>query len=139
MATGDEELLAELRSNLDNIQGAAQLARERARDARTTLQDKAKMLSVTVGGYGDLHQITIHGDAYRDLPPAELADLIVKTAQRARTEAQQAAMAFAPQLTGDLVKLGDRARQAKSIEDLVESVVGLVSSASPRRDGTGAK
>ena len=83
---GDEELLAEMRSALDAVQTASDRARRQVQEARTTVRDKDHLLSVTVGGIGELRELTFHGDAYRELAPAELAALIVTTTTGARED-----------------------------------------------------
>lgn len=132
---GDEEMLAEMRSALESVQAAAERMRERVRQAKTTVEDKEKLLSVTVGGHGELTQITFHGDAYRRLAPAELADLIVTTVRTAREGAQRKAMAGAAELTGELPQLNAAARAAGTMDELVEGLVGLVSGGDDRRRG----
>jgi DNA-binding protein YbaB len=134
---GDEELLAEMRSALEQVQAASDRVRRQAREAKTTVRDRERLLSVTVGGEGELRQITFHGDAYRDLPPAELADLIVKTTTKARDEARRKLLAGAGAFTGDLPRLHDTARHASSIDELVEGIVGMVSGAGEDRRGAG--
>ena len=126
MMQGDDELLDQLRSRLADIESASRRARQHAREARNTAQDKEKLMTATVGGRGELQQIVFHGIAYRDLPPAELADVIVRTVARAREKAQESAMAIASELTGDMYSMGDKAKNAKSIDELVESVIGFV-------------
>lgn len=133
MSLGDEELLAEMRSALGLVQAASDRMRRQVQQARTTVRDKERLLSVTVGGQGELCELTFHGDAYRQLAPAELADLIVTTAAKAREGARRRAMAGAAELTGDLTRLSDTARTAGSIDELVEGVVGLVTTAGDRR------
>ena len=93
-ALGDEELLAEMRSSLDRVNRAAERVRRQVRRSRTTVEDRDRLLSVTVDGHGDLCELTFHGEDYVDLPPAELADLIVKTVTAARLEARRKAMAL---------------------------------------------
>jgi DNA-binding protein YbaB len=134
MTSNDEELLAEMRSSLSAIQEASDRARQRARERRTTLQDKEKLLSATVGGYGELRQITFHGDAYRDLAPAELADLIVKTVRRAHDDAQRLVQQDSVTVAGDLFGLTGTAHRASSIDELIEGIAGLASGAGDRRD-----
>ncbi|GAA2216574.1 YbaB/EbfC family nucleoid-associated protein [Micromonospora olivasterospora] len=83
---GDEELLAEMRAALDEVEAMADRVRRRVPRSKATVEEKKKLLSVTVGGQGELTRITFNRDAYRRLAPAELADLIVTTApQRGRT------------------------------------------------------
>ncbi|GAB3156680.1 hypothetical protein GCM10027290_54920 [Micromonospora sonneratiae] len=135
---GDEELLAEMRSALDGVQATADRVRRRVNQAKTTVEDKKKLLSVTVGGHGELTQITFNGDAYRQLAPAELADLIVATARTAREGAQRKVMAGTAELTGDLFRLGDTARTAASMEQLIEGIVGLASAGDDRQRGRSA-
>lgn len=130
---GDEELLAQMRSALDQVRGASDRARQRARQSRTTAQDKERLLTVTVGGQGELVELAFNGDAYQDLAPAELADLIVKTTASARQEAQRKAMAAVTALGLDLGRLDAAARGARSVDELVESIVGAVTGAGDRR------
>ncbi|MEU5941631.1 YbaB/EbfC family nucleoid-associated protein [Micromonospora sp. NPDC047548] len=138
MSLGDEELLAEMRSALKDVEATADRVRQRVREAKTTVEDKKKLLSVTVGGHGELTRITFNGDAYQQLAPAELADLIVTTARTAREGAQRKAMAGTAELTGDLSRLGDTARTAATMEELIEGIVGAVSGGDDRRRGRAA-
>ena len=126
-ALGDEELLAEMRAALEEMQSTSDRVRKQVRDAATTVRDKEQRLSVTVGGHGELSQITFHGDAYRDLAPAELAELIVKTAKTARDGAQRKAMAGTSVLAGDLNQLRGAAKSATSVDELIEGIVSMVS------------
>ncbi|MFI0793781.1 YbaB/EbfC family nucleoid-associated protein [Micromonospora rubida] len=134
---GDEELLAEMRSALEQVQAASDRVRQQVREAKTTVRDKERLLSVTVGGQGELRQLTFHGDAYRQLAPAELADLIVKTTEKARDDALRKLMAGAAALTDDLPRLHDTACRASSVDELVEGIVGMVSAAGHGRPGGG--
>src|SRR5262249_55810382 len=75
--------------------------------------DKNKIMTVTVAGRGELKEIKFRGDAYRELAPAELADLLVKTIEEARRAAQERAldgiqelMHEVPPLSGDLTEMG---------------------------------
>ncbi len=47
-----------------------------------------RQVSVTVDGRGEITELTFHGRAYRSLPPAELANMIVDTIRRARESAR---------------------------------------------------
>jgi hypothetical protein len=98
------------------------------------VEDKGHVLSVTVGGHGELSELAFHGDEYRRLAPAELAHLIVATVARAREGALRKAMAGAAELTGELTRMSDRARDATSIDELVEGIVGMVTAGDERRD-----
>ncbi|GAA2217882.1 YbaB/EbfC family nucleoid-associated protein [Micromonospora olivasterospora] len=135
---GDEELLVEMRAALDEVEAAADRVRRRVARSKTTVEDKKKLLSVTVGGQGELTRITFNGDAYRQLAPAELADLIVTTARTAREGAQRKTMAGTAELLADHAGLGDIARSATSMEELFEGVTGLASNKADRQKGRAA-
>jgi len=124
---GDEELLAEMTMALDRVREQSNRIRDQVRTAKTTVQDRERLLSATVDGHGELRQLVFHGDAYRDLAPAELADLIVQTVAKAKDGARRKAMAGVQALTDDLPGLGDTARGAATVDELIEGIVGLVS------------
>jgi DNA-binding protein YbaB len=124
---GDEELLAEMTAALNRVREQSDRLRDQVRRARTTVQDRERLLSATVDGHGELRQLVFYGDAYRDLAPAELADLIVQTVMRAKVDARRKAMAGVEALSADLPGLGDTARRATTMDELIEGIVGLVS------------
>lgn len=136
-ALGDEELLAEMRAGLDRVHRVAERVRRQVRRARTTVEDREHLLSVTVDGHGDLCELVFRGEEYRDLPPAELADLIVRTTTGARLTARRKAMAGTGDLAADLGDIGTAARRAGSVEELVESIVGAVTAAGDRNGKAG--
>jgi DNA-binding protein YbaB len=108
--------------------------RQRIRDSSTTVQDRERQLSVTVGGHGELTGLVFHGEVYHDLAPAELADLIVKTVASAAAKARRKAVAGAGDLMSGLGQLDAAARSAGSMEELVESVVRQVTASDRRRN-----
>ncbi|WP_320065631.1 YbaB/EbfC family nucleoid-associated protein [Micromonospora sp. RTGN7] len=134
-ALGDEELLAEMRSALEQVQAESDRVARQVRETKTTVQDKERRLSVTVGGQGELLQLTFHGDGYRRLAPAELANLIVTSVEKARDDALRKLMAGTAALADDLPRLHDTARQATSIDELIEGIAGVVGAAGDRRPG----
>ncbi|MGC4807648.1 YbaB/EbfC family nucleoid-associated protein [Micromonospora sp. DT233] len=138
-AIGDEELLAEMRSALEQVQATSDRLRQQVREAKTTVRDKDRRLSATVGGEGELTQLTFHGDAYRQLAPAELAELIVKTVAKAREAAQRKLLAGTAMLTDDLPQLHDTARRATSVDELIEGIVSAVGAAGDVRPGGGRR
>jgi len=123
---GDEELLAEMTAALSRVREQSDRIRQQVRQ-KTTVQDRERLLSATVDGHGELRQLLFHGDAYRELAPAELADLVVRTVAKARDGARRKTMAGVRALTGDLPGLGDTARGAATVDELIEGIVGLVS------------
>jgi DNA-binding protein YbaB len=101
--------------------------RIRAEGSQVTVQasDRNKVLSLTVNGKGDVQELKFRGDAYRDLAPAELADLIVKTIERARRDAQGRARAGRQELLRGLPQSMGRLAEVRSAEELVEAVDDL--------------
>ncbi|GAA2224081.1 hypothetical protein ACFY2R_28035 [Micromonospora olivasterospora] len=94
---GEEELLAEMRSALAEVEAAADRVGRRVARGKAAVEDQKKLRSVTLAGHG-VTRITFNEDAYRELAPAELAelaDLIATTARTAREEAQRKTMAGA--------------------------------------------
>jgi DNA-binding protein YbaB len=86
--------------------------------------DKSKILSVTVSGHGELRELRFRGDAYRELAPAELADLLVKTIEQARQTARQRALEGVQELMRELPPIG-RLSEVGSTDDFVEELLGL--------------
>nr|MDT0664134.1 YbaB/EbfC family nucleoid-associated protein [Micromonospora sp. DSM 115978] len=105
---GDEQLEAALAELVRTDEVAQRVLREGA-EVTAKASDKNKIMTVAVGGRGELKEIKFRGDGYRELAPAELADLLVKTIERARADARERALAGAqglmrgiPALDGDL-------------------------------------
>jgi hypothetical protein len=97
--------------------------RRQGEEASFRASDRNKLFSVTVDGRGEIRELTFRGDGYRELPPAELADLLVKTIERARTEARRRALAGAQELMrelpfpmGDLAEVGSTEELTKEIQ-----------------------
>ncbi|MFE0019818.1 YbaB/EbfC family DNA-binding protein [Amycolatopsis sp. NPDC059021] len=53
----------------------------------TTTRAKDRSLSVSFNGRGELTELKFHGTKYREMPPAQLAHVIVETMTAARVEA----------------------------------------------------
>jgi len=124
---GDEQLLTEMAAALDRVREQSDRIRAQVRQAKTTVQDRERLLSATVDGHGELRQLVFHGDAYRDVAPAELADSIVQTVAKARDGARRKTVASVQAFTHGLPALGDTARSAATVDELIEGIVGLVS------------
>ncbi|CAO5147320.1 YbaB/EbfC DNA-binding family protein [Frankia sp. AiPs1] len=101
-------------------------ARIRTEGAEVSFQatDRNKLLSVTVGGQGEIRELRFRGDAYRELAPAELADLLVKTFEQARQGARARALAGMQELMRGLPPIGRLADMA-SIDELVDELTGM--------------
>ncbi|OHV30840.1 hypothetical protein CC117_27370 [Parafrankia colletiae] len=121
---GDEQMEAALAELVRTDELAARILRESEQITQQT-SDKNKILTVIVGGRGELREIRFRGDAYRELAPAELADVLVKTIEQARRTAQQRALADAQQLmhqmpavAGDLTSLANAEDFAQELLDV---------------------
>ena len=119
---------------LARTQETADRVRRQTAEVKFTARDKDRLLSATVGGRGELREVTFHGDEYRELAPAELGALLVKTIEQARAGARQRAMASIGDLVADLPRLRATAQGASSFEDLLEGLVGLVTRPGPADD-----
>ena len=78
------EAMAELdkqRTNLNRLHGSME-------EVTGSARSKRRQISVTVDARGDITEFKFHGTGYRNLSPAELADLIVQTIRQAREAAQ---------------------------------------------------
>ncbi|EFC84682.1 hypothetical protein FrEUN1fDRAFT_2237, partial [Parafrankia sp. EUN1f] len=65
------------------------------------------------------------GDGYRDLAPAEFADLLVKTIEQARAGARSIALAGLRDLMLELPSPIGRMGEVDSSEELVEELLGM--------------
>ncbi len=79
-----ERVLADIekkREDLERIQRSLNESTGSARSAR-------RQVSATVDARGEITALKFHGQGYRSLPPAELADIIVSTIREARVAAR---------------------------------------------------
>ncbi|SNQ46309.1 conserved hypothetical protein [Frankia canadensis] len=102
-------------------------SRIRTEGAAVTFEasDRNRLLSVTVGAQGDVRELRFRGDGYRDLAPAELADLLVKTIEQARLGARAKALAGMRELMVDLPSPVGRLGEVASVDELVEELAGM--------------
>ncbi|OAA29206.1 hypothetical protein UG55_100317 [Frankia sp. EI5c] len=108
MLFGEDEMEAAL-AQLARIDETASRILEQGSGLRETATDRNRTVSVTVDGRGEVHEVHFRGEAYRDLAPAELADLLVRTIGQARRAAREKALAgladlplAVPPVDGDL-------------------------------------
>ena len=86
-----EQAATELRQQGERIQGfQAELARR-----STTVVSKDRMVSATVSGAGKVTALSIKGNRYRMMPPAELANIVMETVNAALEQASAETMAAA--------------------------------------------
>jgi DNA-binding protein YbaB len=86
-----EQAAAELREQGERIRGfQAELERR-----STTVVSKDRMVTVTVAGTGKVTELSIKGNRYRMMPPAELANVVMETVNAALEQASSETMAAA--------------------------------------------
>lgn len=125
MALFDDNQMEALVAELAHTEEIAKRIREHGAQRSHRTSDKNKLLSVTVGGRGEIRDLTFRGDGYRELAPAELADLLVKTIERARVEARRQALAGLQELMLELPAPVGNLAEAQSAEELVDEVLGM--------------
>ncbi|MBO4207303.1 YbaB/EbfC family nucleoid-associated protein [Micromonospora echinofusca] len=76
--------LEELAAEYHRMREAALRAQERMRTATATVTSPKGLVTVVVGAQGEVRSITFASRAYRNMAPAELADAILDTINRAR-------------------------------------------------------
>ncbi|GAA4531756.1 YbaB/EbfC family nucleoid-associated protein [Amycolatopsis samaneae] len=58
-------------------------------EASTTIRAKDQSLEMTFDGRGELTELTFNPSKYREMPPAQLASVIIETLRKGRAESQQ--------------------------------------------------
>lgn len=84
MASPLEDALDRAVAEAERLGAAAEELRAGMAAVTAEATSRDRCLTVTVGAAGELAAVAFHGDAYRALAPAELADVLVETARRAR-------------------------------------------------------
>ncbi|CAJ61610.1 MULTISPECIES: YbaB/EbfC family nucleoid-associated protein [Frankia] len=125
MALFDESQVEAALAELAHTEEVTERIRRQGAEASYRTSDKNKLLSVTVGGQGEIRDLTFRGDGYRDLAPAELADLLVKTIERARQEVRRRVLVGMQELMLELPSPVGGLAEAGSAEELVEELLGM--------------
>ncbi|CUU56046.1 YbaB/EbfC DNA-binding family protein [Parafrankia irregularis] len=125
MGLFDESLLEAARAELARTEEVTARIRREGAAVRHQASDRGKLLTVTASGDGEITAISFRGDGYRDLAPAELADLLVKTIEQARTGARSIALAGLQDLMLDLPSPIGRLGEVDTSEELVEELLGM--------------
>ncbi|WP_261571079.1 YbaB/EbfC family nucleoid-associated protein [Frankia gtarii] len=125
MALFDDNQLEAAMAELARTEEVTERIRRRGEETTYRTTDKNKLLSVTVGGRGELRELTFRGDGYRDLAPAELADLLVKTIERARKEVRRKVMAGVQELMLELPSPVGNLAEVDSAEGLVDELARM--------------
>ncbi|GAB6901839.1 YbaB/EbfC family nucleoid-associated protein [Kineosporia succinea] len=129
-----EDELGEFRRAQDELDQVRQLAddiRMRGNSAVHKATPKNKMFTVTVGGRGEVQDITFRASAYRSLAPAELGKLLVETIEEARSQAIAAGMASIAELTPNAALPLDLMNPASTMDDLMDSLLDAAGRSMP--------
>ncbi|GLY33790.1 YbaB/EbfC family nucleoid-associated protein [Kineosporia sp. NBRC 101731] len=118
--TGDFE---RAQGELDEVRRLAEDIRTRGDAAVFKVTPKNKMFTVTVGGRGNVQDITFRATAYRSLAPAELGKLLVETIEQAREQAVSAAMASIAEISPTTAMPLDLLKPASSMDELMDSLL----------------
>jgi DNA-binding protein YbaB len=110
-----DQLLEEYRSRLASI-GDFQ---RQIKEISAAVTSKGQRVKVTVGAQGDLVAIEFPTSAYKRMAPAELAEVIVSTAEEAKAKALEAVRALTAPLSSATV---DWAEMIKGNADLSQAL-----------------
>jgi DNA-binding protein YbaB len=89
MTSAFESAINEAMAELEKQRKTMVQLTESLNEITGSARSKRRQVSVTVDGRGDITELTFHGQAYRSLPPADLASIIVETIQDAKQAAQE--------------------------------------------------
>jgi DNA-binding protein YbaB len=78
------ELMAQMEKQRDDLMRLQQNAGE----VNVTARSKRRQVSVTVNGAGDVVDLKFHGQTYQNLPPNDLAKIILDTISDAKRQAR---------------------------------------------------
>lgn len=96
MNFGGDNRLDELAAEYRRLREAAMEAQHRMQTATATATSTKGLVTAVVGAQGELQELKFHSRSYRDLPPAELAHVILDTVRRARESVLRDVMAVLP-------------------------------------------
>ncbi|MEX5636807.1 YbaB/EbfC family nucleoid-associated protein [Parafrankia sp. FMc2] len=131
----DDEMLDTALANLARTGEAAQRMMREGDDVTSRASDRTRMVTVTVGGHGTLKKIVFRGDAYRELPPAELADILVKTIERARQKARDRALAMVQDLLHDVPVVGLDIPRPENADEFMSELFDMFTQNIPEAGG----
>ena len=130
MLANDDQLQSAL-SGLKEAKRSANEVRRRTADKTFKASPKNKMFTIAVGGRGELKSLVFRSDDYRSLPPAELAELLVSTFEKARRESITAALEGLSGLITQVPMPTEMLSQATSVDDFMSTLIEATSQALP--------
>ncbi|ONH62029.1 hypothetical protein CcI49_00910 [Frankia sp. CcI49] len=139
MGLFDDDLMEAALAELARTEEVTARIRREGVAARHRASDRGKLLTVTASGDGKITDISFRGDAYRELAPAEFADLLVKTIEQARSGALDTALAGMRDLMLELPSSIGRLAEVQSSDELVEELLGMFTRNIPDDDASPAQ
>jgi DNA-binding protein YbaB len=88
MTSGFESTLNEVMADIEKQRNALVTLQQGLNEVTGEARSARRQVSVTVDARGEIVELKFHGQGYRNLPPAELANIIVATIRDARAAAQ---------------------------------------------------
>ncbi|MGW2561411.1 YbaB/EbfC family nucleoid-associated protein [Streptomyces sp. NPDC001514] len=98
MKPSNEALLQEIMEDFRKTRDTFLEVQRNLTSLQASAQSPDRTLTATVDAHGQLASIVFRGTAYRDMPGARLADLIVSTVRRAQADLQRQANSTASAL-----------------------------------------
>jgi hypothetical protein len=117
-----EAAFADLRAQRDKIVEFDAAMKTR----RTVVTSKNRMVSATVDCRGKLVELSLKGNRYRSMAPAELAALVVETVATAQDKALKEALAAAAELMPRAAKFAGLADGDLDADRMYEAAVQMV-------------
>jgi hypothetical protein len=116
-----ETALADLRAQREKIRefDAASAAR------RTVVTSKNRMVAATVDSRGKLVELSLKGNRYRSMAPAELASLIVETVAKAQEDALKTSLTAAAELLPRALKFAGPDGAAPDLDGMFDTAFKL--------------
>jgi DNA-binding protein YbaB len=134
-----ENQLEAAQAQLEETRRLSEDLRRQTSEAVFKATPKNKMLTVTVGGQGELQSLVFRGDAYRSLAPAELAQLIVKTVEEARQQSLMHAMELIQELSPESAMPLDLMGTSTTLDDFMNNLLDVAGQYLPTEDLSRAK
>jgi DNA-binding protein YbaB len=116
-----EAALADLRAQREKIREFDASVASR----KTVMKSKNQMVSATVDSRGKLVELSLKGNRYRTLPPAELASLIVETVAKAQDAALKESLTAAAKLLPDGMRLAGIADGHLDVDRMFDEAIRL--------------
>ena len=86
MTSAFESALNDMMSQMDKQRDDLVRLQQSVSDLSVTTRSKRRQVSVTVNGSGDVTDLKFHGQTYQNLPPNELAKIILDTISDAKRQ-----------------------------------------------------